>query len=495
MSNLRRVIRGFLLEDLVDGEELLIGPNRTNALFVDLVIRRSRTTITKQVRTSQFLIQHHPHLTTDHRDNIELGINQIVTIKLLLLVNGGGLGGTLQQTEDLLFLVLTLDVTLSTGFVLSQIGIDALDTSERNMMNAIHNGINPVHIAGNHNRLLALGFRIGEQQLNVINAMLQGVIFDALFQAAVTLAIFQALVQDFSMHQSVVGLLAVGRSIKSVVSHSIFLLISSRIFIEIIGLLHIRATLLQSSTNDRVESIFLVLVKFCHAGLHQLGNGLFSFLLSHGFILLSSVTRTIIGMFENQLFVGANNGGLTTLIRMLHHINDGGTRIRTSQNQTNFSNDAVKNIRATLFQLIGTNRQGIHITMLDEQFSVSTLLSVFIELTVSVDSIFPVLQIGVAKDVKRVVMLVIPNKGNPFAIIVFECITSNYSAVGALQVVFGCPATEVVFLHFDAIPPSLYHQPQNRTHPEFRPSQLPTVVYSLSVAKGFYYGVHPHWDL
>src|SRR5699024_11158025 len=116
-SNLRRVIRGFLLEDLVDGEELLVGPNRTNGLLVDLVIRRRRTAITEQESASQFLIQHHPHLTTDHRDNIELGINQIVAIKLLLLVNGGRLGGTLQQTEDLLFLVLTLDVTLSTGLI------------------------------------------------------------------------------------------------------------------------------------------------------------------------------------------------------------------------------------------------------------------------------------------------------------------------------------------------------------------------------------------
>ena len=114
-------------------------------------------------------------------------------------------------------------------------------------------------------------------------------------------------------------------------------------------------------------------------------------------------------------------------------------------------------ISALLLQAVGIDGQGIHISMLHDQLS-SLTGSSFVECAVSVNAILAVFQQRMAKNIGRVVMLVIPYEGDGLSVAMRKRITANGAAITAHKVIARRPAAEVVLkflLHFDCCPPSV----------------------------------------
>src|SRR5699024_2862142 len=105
------IITGTHIDLELDGEQILVGADRTNAVLVDLVIGRRQPTIANQNCSSDLLVELVAHLLLQPGDHIKLGdVDNVIAIHPLLLVNSGRSGRALQQTEHLLLLEVTLDV-------------------------------------------------------------------------------------------------------------------------------------------------------------------------------------------------------------------------------------------------------------------------------------------------------------------------------------------------------------------------------------------------
>ena len=122
----------------LDSEEVIIGPDGTDVELVDLVVVGSETAVTEEHRASDLLVEHHAHLGLDPSDDVEIGdVLDVITVELLLLVDGRRGGDALEQAEDLFLLQLTLDVTASTSLVLGDVGEDGLHARERSVVDTV----------------------------------------------------------------------------------------------------------------------------------------------------------------------------------------------------------------------------------------------------------------------------------------------------------------------------------------------------------------------
>ena len=107
-----------------------------------------------------------------------------------------------------------------------------------------------------------------------------------------------------------------------------------------------------------------------------------------------------------------------------------------------------------LLELIGEDRQGNYITMLDDLFRFLAVFCV-IERAVSIHAVRAVLQHSMAENVIGTIVLMIPDQRPGQSIAIFECVSHNGPTIGAAQIVSGGPASKVIllWLHFD-FPPS-----------------------------------------
>ena len=133
----------------------------------------------------------------------------------------------------------------------------------------------------------------------------------------------------------------------------------------------------------------------------------------------------------------------------IHKVNKG-AGICPGDHQADLPDDAMRHILAGgLLQPIGVNGQGRDVPMLDQHLS--RLAGVgLVECAVGVNAVLPVLQKGVAQDVARFVVLVVPNQGNRLPVAILECVMADGSSVRADKVVPGRPATKVILqVHFE----------------------------------------------
>ena len=149
------------------------------------------------------------------------------------------------------------------------------------------------------------------------------------------------------------------------------------------------------------------------------------------------------------------------VVRMLKHGFDSRSLVRSSQNQRYLSDRSVNYITSGLLKLIRVNGQASDITVLDKRFR---LLSTFglVERAVSINTLGLIVQFGPTEHVLRVIVLMVPNQRNPLSITVLKCIAANHAAISALDVIFGGPSAEVIFLHsfylhFESAPEHLLH--------------------------------------
>ncbi len=174
----------------MNGIKLLILPDRTNVAFVDLIIAGRKTTIAYENCTSDFLVEHHTHLSLKPRDYIEIGdVNHIIPIELLLLINSSGSGGTLKQREYFFLLKLTLHVTLCTSLVLSNIRKCRLNTRERSVTYRAHYTGYPTSITLNELGRVVKSLSFGEQPVNALNTIFLRMGKETFLKRTITLTI------------------------------------------------------------------------------------------------------------------------------------------------------------------------------------------------------------------------------------------------------------------------------------------------------------------
>ena len=123
-------------------------------------------------------------------------------------------------------------------------------------------------------------------------------------------------------------------------------------------------------------------------------------------------------------------------------------RVCTSQNEANFTNGPMNDISTVLLQLVRIDGQCRNIAMFNQPLSILTSFCI-IKSTVSVHTFFSILEQCVAKNIKRFIVLVVPNQGNLLPVIIFKCIFSDSSAIRAFQIVSSSPATEIKSFHFE----------------------------------------------
>src|SRR5688572_6925757 len=144
-------------------------------LLVDLVFVVSIATVTDQSCTSDFLFEHEAHLGLEPSNEIELiNVENIITIELLLLVNGLRGRDTPRNLEELLLLQSSLDVTLGTSLFEREVRPVSLDPSKRALANRAQEWSDPLGVAlVPFGSCTVDGDRIREQRLDVGDTMLQ----------------------------------------------------------------------------------------------------------------------------------------------------------------------------------------------------------------------------------------------------------------------------------------------------------------------------------
>ncbi len=110
---------------------------------LNLVVRRDRATIAEQNRASELFLQLDLHLGLDPTDNIEISdVEDVVTVKLLLLVDGLRSGLPTDQLEDLFLLQLALLVTTSPRIVTGDVSEGGTNLGERGVLGITNDGLN-----------------------------------------------------------------------------------------------------------------------------------------------------------------------------------------------------------------------------------------------------------------------------------------------------------------------------------------------------------------
>ena len=159
------------------------------------------------------------------------------------------------------------------------------------------------------------------------------------------------------------------------------------------------------------------------------------------------LVRTI----QRNGLVGGQDHLLLTALAMSHiyKVNEG-ARVGPSDYQTDLADHTVHDIfGACLFQPIGVDRQGCDVPVLDQRLGCLAAFGI-IERTVGVNAILAVLQKGMAQDVARFIVLVVPNQGNRLPVTILECVMANGSSIRAYKIVSGRPATKVILqTHFE----------------------------------------------
>src|SRR5690606_13843379 len=98
---------------------------------LDLVLVSSRTTITDEDSASKLLLKHEADLPLQPCDNVEVrDVDDVITVELLLLVDGRRTGRATEEADDLFLLQITLNVTLRTSLLSRQVSNDRLNLRE-----------------------------------------------------------------------------------------------------------------------------------------------------------------------------------------------------------------------------------------------------------------------------------------------------------------------------------------------------------------------------
>ena len=104
---------------------IVICPDRSDVLLVNLVVRRGGSSITNEDSTSDFLIKHHAHLFLKESDYIEIcNIDNVISVKFLFLVDSCRSCDSLKQSKYFINFLVSFDITSSSCVRFSDISKD-----------------------------------------------------------------------------------------------------------------------------------------------------------------------------------------------------------------------------------------------------------------------------------------------------------------------------------------------------------------------------------
>ena len=168
---------------------MLMG-DRADLGLVDLVLVVHLAAVADQDRASDFLVQHEAHLGLQPGNDVERrDVDDVITVQLLLLVDGGGPGLALGDAEELLLLHVALDVTLRSGGVEGDVGRQRLDARERRLPGTRQNGGDPLHLPRDELGRAVERLGVREQQVDVVDAVGTGVLEERLPERAALLRV------------------------------------------------------------------------------------------------------------------------------------------------------------------------------------------------------------------------------------------------------------------------------------------------------------------
>ena len=173
--------------------------------------------------------------------------------------------------------------------------------------------------------------------------------------------------------------------------------------------------------------------------------------------------KVIIAMTNDRL-LGIDTSFVLSIFAMGQiHVLDKRLGICTRQNKTDFTDHTMHNVVALLLQLIGENRQRGNITMSDKLFAHVAEFGV-IEQTIAIHAIRLIDQGSLADNGTRCIVTMVPDERNNSTVLMCECILANYSTIRAQKIVLGRPAlkigitrtrTNVINIGHYVFPPSL----------------------------------------
>ena len=138
-----------------------------------MILIRCKTSVANENSTGNFLVEHDSHLRLNPNYNIKVcDIENIVPIKLLLLIDGLWIGSSLQKAEYLFLLKLTGNVSSSPSFISCNISKHTLNTSIRYVLCSVHHCSDPLSLSFNELRRICDSFGIREQHINVTDTVL-----------------------------------------------------------------------------------------------------------------------------------------------------------------------------------------------------------------------------------------------------------------------------------------------------------------------------------
>ena len=176
---------GLLGQNDTRSVEAVLLVDRADAVLLDLVLGGGLTTITNEDSSTELLLKHDLHLTADVGDDIKVSdVQNVIPIQPLLLIDGGRRGDTLQQREDLVFLLIALNVTPGTGLVGRDVGEAGANAGEGGVLSSTDDGVNPIGLALDELRLVPQILGLREEGLDLLDAVGVGVCQDGLLQGA-----------------------------------------------------------------------------------------------------------------------------------------------------------------------------------------------------------------------------------------------------------------------------------------------------------------------
>ena len=114
--------------------------------------------------------------------------------------------------------------------------------------------------------------------------------------------------------------------------------------------------------------------------------------------------------------------------------------------QAHLANTAMQHIRTSLLKLIGVNGQSTDVTVLNEDLR-NFAISGVIEKAIGVNTFLTILKPCMTENITRTVVLMIPDQRDFNAVVILKGVPTNYSSIGTLKVVSGCPAAEITSLN------------------------------------------------
>ena len=474
---LKRALHAGNVDISMNGVQLVIQPDRADLILSNLTVSTNLTTIADHDSRCQLLVQIYTVDAVQVLHHIKvLNIDDVVTVKLALHIHGLRIGSSVEQLDVAdITLLSALLVTLGTKSLnVTQVSLTSTDTGNRALVNLLQNLIHPTLVSGKQFRSTGTDILVlREQGFNTVDTMSQNTVrillcINVHSSTETADAVGLGHRNDaylVSMRQNLGLLLLI--VVKDIVFHCVILLIGFRFVVGIVlGFLFGFA--FESLCDKCIHDILLLL----RHGIDHISNRLlvvlllflvFSRLVLFGILLLFLVFRIILRfrrMRKTERHSGIDDSLIIGHFAVLQHRVDKRTRISTLMHQAHLANTAMQHIRTSLLKLIGVNGQSTDVTVLNKDLRNFTISGV-IEKAVGVNTFLTVLKPCMTENITRTVVLMIPDQRDFNAVVILKGVPTNYSSIGTLKVVSGCPAAEITSLnrkrstHFE-IPPYFF---------------------------------------